>query len=179
MAKPVRRQAVAILRAIFPDLPDWPESPGTTLLAFSAQAFRVEELERDGRYVVRAELSGLDPANDIEVTVDGRTLTIYAERWQKDNEPHRTEFRYGPLTRSVRLPARVDAQDITARYLKGILEVSFPIPTAKPEGSRIPIEDADVLGSSQETEAAEGSTATAPVPGTSIPPTPPVVSRPA
>jgi HSP20 family protein len=178
MAKPVR-QAVAIIRAIFPDLPDWPESPVASLLAFSAQPFRVEELERDGHYVIRAELPGLDPASDIEVTVDGRILTIYAERWQKDNESRRTEFRYGPLTRSVRLPARVDAQDITARYLKGILEVSVPVPTARPEGSRIPIEDADASESSQETEAAAGSTATAPVPGAPARPTPPPVSRPA
>jgi HSP20 family protein len=172
MAKPVRRQALAILRAMFPDLPDWPESLRTALLAFSsAQTFRVEELVRDSHYVIRAELCGLDPANDIEVTVDRRTLTIYAERWQEDDEPNRTEFRYGPLTRSVRLPARVDAQDITARYRNGILEVSFPIPAAKPEGSRIPIENADVPGSSQATEAAAGSTATSPLPGASIPAT--------
>ena len=180
MAKPVRRQALAILRAMFPDLPDWPESPRTALLAFSsAQTFRVEELVRDSHYVIRAELSGLDPANDIEVTVNGGTLTIYAERWQKDDEPHHTEFRYGPLTRSVRLPAGVDAQDITASYRKGILEVSFPIPAAKPVGSRIPIENADVPGSSQATEAAAGSTATSRLPGASIPSTPPSVSRPA
>ena len=107
MTKPVRCQALAILRAMFPDRPDWPQSPRTALLAFSsAQTFRVEELIRDGYYVIRAELPGLDPANDIEVTVDGRTLTIYAERWQQDDEPHRTDFRYGPLTRSVRLSAR-------------------------------------------------------------------------
>ena len=193
MAKPVRRQALAILRTMFADQPDWPESPRTALLAFSsARTFRVEEVVRDGHYVIRAELSGLDPANDIEVTVDGRTLTIYAERWQKDDEPHRTEFRYGPLIRSVRLPARVDAQDITASYRKGILEVSFPIPAAKPAGTRIPIENADVPGSSQATEAAAGSateaaagsateaaagsTATSRLPGASIPPTPPSVS---
>ena len=144
MAEPVLRQAVAILRAIFPDLPHWPESPRTALLAFSsAQTFRVEELVRDKHCVIRAELPGLDPANDIEVTVDGRTLTIYAERWQKDDEPNRTEFRYGPLTRSVRLPAKVDATDVTARYEKGILEVSVPVREVKPEGSRVAIEKAD------------------------------------
>jgi hypothetical protein len=61
MAKPVRRQALAILRAMFPDLPDRPQSPWTALLAFSsAQTFRVEELVRDSHYVIRAELSGLD-----------------------------------------------------------------------------------------------------------------------
>ena len=173
MAKPVRRQALAVLRAMFPDLPGWPGSPRTALLAFSpAHPFRVEEHLRDSHYVIRAGLSGLDPASDIEVTVHRGTLTIYAERWQKDGEPHHTEFRYGPLTRSVRLSAGVDAQHITARYRNGILEVSVPIPAARPERTRIPIENADVPRSGQATEPATGSTATSRPPGASIPPTP-------
>jgi HSP20 family molecular chaperone IbpA len=130
--------------------PGWPESPWAALLAFSsAQTFRVEELVRDGQYVIRAELPGLDPATDIEVTVDGRALTIQADRSRHDDEPRRTEFRYGTVTRSVRLPARVDAHDITARYRDGILEVSMPVPAPKPEGTRIPIENADAPGSAQ------------------------------
>ena len=71
---------------------------------------------RDNRYVIRAELPGLDPEKDIEVTVEGRTLTIHAERRQEDKEPNRSEFRYGSLTRPVMLPAKVDAKDVTARY---------------------------------------------------------------
>ena len=161
MAKPVRRRAPAVLRAMFPDLPDSPESPRTVLLAFSsARTFRVEELLRDNHYLIRAELPGLDPAKDIEVTVDGGTLTIHAERCQQDDEPRRTEFRYGSATRSVRLPARVDAQDITARYRKGILEVSIPLPAPQREGTRIPIENTDVPGRNQATEPAAGSATT-------------------
>ena len=177
MAKPVRRQAPGMLRAMFPDLPG---SPRTAVLAFSsAQTFRVEELVRDNHYVIRAELPGLDPAKDIEVIVDGRTLTIHAERWQQDDEPICTEFRYGSLTRSVRLPARVDAQDITARYREGILEVSYPMPPAEQEGTRIPIETADVPRSNETTKAAAKSAATSRVPAASIPATPPSVSPPA
>ncbi len=93
--------------------------------------------------MIRAELPGLDPEKDIEVTVDGRTLTIYAERRQEDKEPYRSEFRYGSLTRLVRLPAKVDATDVTARYEKGVLEVSVPVREVKPEGSRVAIEKAD------------------------------------
>src|SRR5271166_5397267 len=175
MAKPVRRQGM--LRTMFPDLP---ESPRTAVLAFSsAQTFRVEELVRDNHYLIRAELPGLDPAKDIEVSVDGRTLTIHAERRQQDDEPICTEFRYGSLTRSVRLPAGVDAPDITARYRKGILEVSFPVPAAEPEGTRIPIEGADVPGSNETTKAAAKSAAASRVPGAAIPATPPSVSPPA
>jgi predicted unusual protein kinase regulating ubiquinone biosynthesis (AarF/ABC1/UbiB family)/HSP20 family molecular chaperone IbpA len=145
MAKLSRSQAPARFRAVFPDLADWLESPWTGPPAFLAgQVFRVEESVRDDRYVIRAELPGLDPENDIEVTVDGRILTIRAERRQQDNGPSRSEFRYGSLVRTVRLPARVDAADVAARYDKGVLEVSVPA-VVKPEGTRIPIQDVDAM----------------------------------
>ena len=144
LAKLPRPQAPAIFRAMFPDLADWLESPWTGPPPFLVpQAFRVEEAVQDDGYVIRAELPGLDPDKDIEVTVDGRILTIHAERRQEDSGPYRSEFRYGSLTRSVRLPAKVDASDVTARYDKGILEVSVPVREARPEGTQVPIEKAD------------------------------------
>jgi HSP20 family protein len=144
MAKLPRPQAPAIFRGMFSDLADWLESPWTGPPPFiAAQTVRVEEMARDNRYVIRAELPGLDPERDIEVTVEGRTLTIHAERRQEDNGPYRSEIRYGSLTRIFRLPAKVDANDVTARYEKGILEVSVPVREVKPEGTRIAIEKAD------------------------------------
>jgi HSP20 family protein len=145
MAKLRRPQAPAIIRAMFPDLVDWLESPWTGPPPFmAAQTFRIEEVAQDDRYVIRAELPGLDPERDIEVNVEGRTLTIHAERRQEDSGPYRSEFRYGSLTRLVRLPARVDAKDVTARYENGVLEVSVPVREVKPEGSRVTIEKADL-----------------------------------
>ena len=146
MAKPPRPQSLAKFRAVFPGLADWLESPWAGPPPFlTGQVFRLEEAMRDDRYVVRAELPGLDPENDIEVTVEGRILTIRAERRQQDNGPCRSEFRYGSLARVVRLPARVDAADVTARYDKGVLEVSVPVCEVKPGGTRIPIQDADAM----------------------------------
>ena len=146
MAKLPRPQAPARFRAMFPDLADWLESPWTGPPPFLAgQVFRLEESIRDDRYVIRAELPGLDPENDIDVSVDGRILTISAERRQQDKGPYRSEFRYGSLARAVRLPARVDPADVTARYDKGVLEVSVPVKAVKPEGTRIPVEDADAM----------------------------------
>ena len=131
---------------MFPDLADWLESPCTGPPPFlTGQVFPLEEAIRDNRHLIRAELPGLDPENDIEVTVDRRILTIRAERRQQDNEPYRSEFRYGSLARVVRLPARVGAADVTARYHKGVLEVSVPVRVVKPEGTRIPIEKADAM----------------------------------
>ncbi len=139
MAKLARRQAPAI----FPDLLDWLESPLTALMPFAAgQTFRVEEYVEDNRYMMRAELPGLDPDQDIEVTVDDGTLMVHAERREEEKKPHRSEFRYGSLTRSARLPAKADAKDVTARYEKGILEVSAPVPEARPAGRRVAIEKA-------------------------------------
>jgi predicted unusual protein kinase regulating ubiquinone biosynthesis (AarF/ABC1/UbiB family)/HSP20 family molecular chaperone IbpA len=147
MAELPRPQVPARFRAIFPDLADWLESPWTGPPPFlTGQVFRLEEAIRDNRYVIRAELPGLDPDNDIEVTVDGQILTIRAERRQQDNGAYRSEFRYGSLARTVRLPASVDAADITARYDNGILEVSVPAREVSPQGTRIPIEAAATPG---------------------------------
>ena len=144
MAKLQRPQPPAIVRALFPGLVDWLESPWAGPPQFTAaQSFRVEEIARDSLWVIRAELPGLDPEKDIEVTVEGRTLTIHAERRQEDSGPQRSEFRYGSLTRLVRLPDNVDAKDVTARYEKGLLEVSIPVRDAKPAGTRVAIENAD------------------------------------
>lgn len=139
MAKPVRRQAPAL----FQDRFDWLDSPWTALLPFTAsQTFRIENYFQDNRYLVRAELPGLDPEKDIEVTVDGRTLTIHAERREEHKSAAHSEFRYGSLTRSVALPAAADVKDVTARYDQGILEVSFPVSAGGPEGRRIAIQTA-------------------------------------
>jgi HSP20 family molecular chaperone IbpA len=144
MAKLPRPEAPAVFRALFPGLVDWLESPWTGPPQFTAaQSFRVEEVARDNRYLIRAELPGLDPEKDIQVTVDGATLTIHAERRQEDSGPHRSEFRYGSLTRLVSLPVKVDAKDVTARYERGVLEVSVPAPEVRPEGDRVAIEKAD------------------------------------
>ena len=144
MARLPRPRTPAIFRSMFPDLTDWLESPWSGPPPFTAaQTFRVEEVAQENRYVIRAELPGLDPEKDIEVNVDGRTLTIYAQRRQEDSGPNRSEFRYGSVTRLVRLPAKVDAKDVTARYERGVLEVSVPAREVMPESSRVAVEEVD------------------------------------
>ena len=144
MPKSPSPRAPAIFRALFPGLAEWLEAPWAGPPQFTAAlSFRVEEVTRNNRYVIRAELPGLDPEKDIDVTVEGRTLTIHAERRQEDTGPYRSEFRYGSLTRQFRLPAKVDPKDVTVRYDRGVLKVSVPVREVKPEGIRIPIENAD------------------------------------
>src|ERR1700749_4795393 len=114
MAKLPRPQAPARFRTMFPARAAGLAPPWTGRPPFpTGQVFRVEETTRDDCYVIRAELPGLDPENDIEVTLDGRILTIRAERRQQDSGPYRSEFRYGSLTRAGRLKDRLGGASFT------------------------------------------------------------------
>lgn len=123
---------------MLPDPLDWLDVPWAPPFS-AARMFRVEAYVKDNRYVVRAELAGMEPDKDVEITVDDGMLTIHAERREEHREPHRSEFRYGSFTRSVALPERADTEHIIASYDKGILEISVLVPEAKPEGRRIAI----------------------------------------
>jgi HSP20 family protein len=129
-------------RGMLPDLLDWVDPPWTMFPFPAGPGFRIEDYVEDGRYTVRAELPGLDPAKDIHVTVEGDILTIRAERREEEKQAHRSEFRYGSLSRSVRLPVSPDPKEITAHYGKGILEVCVPVPQAKSGTQRIEIKTA-------------------------------------
>ncbi len=103
---------------------------------------RTEEGVENGRYVVRAEMPGIDPEKDAEVTVSKGILTIHAERQEDTDNKHRSEFRYGSFTRHVTLPASADEKNIEASYDKGILEVSVGLKAkddAGHNGRRIPV----------------------------------------
>jgi HSP20 family protein len=134
MSLPTRRHTAP---ARLPDLLDWLEAPWPALLPFGpAQSFRVEDFTEDGKYLIRAELPGLDPEKDVEVTADAGTLTIHAERREETKEDRHSEFKYGSLTRSVPLPEGVDPGKITAKYDNGILEETDPIPEQPKAGRR-------------------------------------------
>jgi HSP20 family protein len=103
-----------------------------------AETMKVEEYREDGAMVVRAELPGMDPDRDVEVTVVDGMLRIHAERTQETHTPdthdtkaarehYRSEFRYGSFTRVLPLPAGATDADVTATYRDGILEVRVPI----------------------------------------------------
>lgn len=101
---------------------------------------RIEDVVQDDRYLIRAELPGVDPERDIEVMVNNGTLTIRAERRGGQMTAQRSEFRYGALIRSMSLPADVRKEDVTATYDNGILEVSFAMPDAREERThRVPV----------------------------------------
>ncbi|MBW0118815.1 Hsp20/alpha crystallin family protein [Pseudonocardia sp. KRD-169] len=114
---------------------DW---PGEELI-------RVDEFCDGSTEVIRAELPGIDPAKDVELTVADGILRIRAERRTdektEDKGYTRHEMRYGSLTRTLPLPEGVQESDISATYRDGILEVRVPFaePQAKAEPKKIDI----------------------------------------
>ncbi|MFJ4692327.1 Hsp20/alpha crystallin family protein [Streptomyces sp. NPDC088766] len=127
----------------WPDVFGWMETglPGAQA-APGLHGIRVEDHFGDGTYVLRAELPGVDPDKDVEITVDEGLLTLRAERTEQTTEKHRTEFRYGTFARSVRLPAGAQGDEATADYKDGVLTITVPVPEEKPGARTIPVRHA-------------------------------------
>lgn len=112
-------------KSVVPDLIDWFEEPFLTLRPYLGHAIKVEDYTQDGHYVIRAEVPGIDPEQELEVTAGAGYLTIRAVRSGKIEDKHRTEFRYGSFSRTVELPPNADASDVTASCDKGILTIKL------------------------------------------------------
>jgi HSP20 family molecular chaperone IbpA len=106
---------------------EWLDLNRPTSLSDLTHYIPVESFVEENRYVVRADLPGVDPDKDIEVTVDGDVLTIHGERHEEERKNGHSEVRYGSFTRSVRLPKGASATDVVARYDAGVLEVTVPL----------------------------------------------------
>ena len=104
---------------------------------------RMEELREDDHIVVRAELPGIDPEKDVEVTVENGLLTIRAHREErtddKQKDSYRSEFRYGHLERQIRLPEGTGPEAVSATYKDGVLEVRLPAPRLESSTRRITV----------------------------------------
>jgi HSP20 family molecular chaperone IbpA len=133
-------------RSLFPELAElfagFPSMAGLRP-AFDTRVMRLEDELDDGRYVVRAEMPGIDPAKDVDITVRDGQLTIKAERTEKKDFNGRSEFSYGSFVRTVSLPTGADEDDIKATYDQGILTVSVAISEPKPVERRVQVQSAD------------------------------------
>ncbi len=89
----------------------------------------VDIKEEDKRFVLHADLPGIDP-KDIEVTMEKGVLTIKGERVvEKDEEEggyKRIERARGTFYRRFSLPDSADPEGIKASSKNGVLEVEIP-----------------------------------------------------
>jgi HSP20 family protein len=95
------------------------------------QAMRSMPLDvyRSGdHYVVHCDLPGVDPGS-VDVSVDGRSLTIRAQRSPRaeDVEWLTQERASGVFVRQLSLGPGVDTAHIDATYTDGVLTVTLPV----------------------------------------------------
>lgn len=89
----------------------------------------VDVKEEDDRWVVHADVPGVDPA-DIEVSMADGALTIRGSRKSETNEEkdgwRRVERVSGSFYRRFTLPDTADASGIKAASKHGVLELTIP-----------------------------------------------------
>ena len=95
----------------------------------SQWAPRVDIREEDKRFVIFADIPGVDP-KDIEVNMDKGILTIKGERASESTTENgqltRIERSSGTFYRRFALPDSADAENISASGKHGVLEISIP-----------------------------------------------------
>jgi HSP20 family protein len=80
-------------------------------------------------YVLTAELPGVSPG-DIEVSIEGTTLTLRGERrvdhGDAETNIHRLERQSGSFRRAFELPVAVDGEKVQAVHKNGVLMLRLP-----------------------------------------------------
>lgn len=100
-------------------------------LARRSESFRpaVDILEKDNKILLRCELPGIEE-KDLDLKLDGRTLTIKGERKQEIESAgcvyHQVESTCGTFSRSFDLPQSVDLEKISAAFKDGVLTIMIP-----------------------------------------------------
>lgn len=89
----------------------------------------VDIREENDRFVIEADLPGVDP-KDIEVTMENGVLTLKGERrFEKDTSGDnykRVERAYGVFYRRFSLPDSANPEKIEAHGRNGVLEIILP-----------------------------------------------------
>lgn len=121
------------------------ESQEDSSVVTSQWAPLVDIKEEADRFLIHADLPGIDPA-DVEVLMDKGILTIKGERESTSSEQgeyySRFERQYGSFHRRFALPDSADPEGITASGSNGVLTIAIPKrPETKPR--RIQVDGTD------------------------------------
>jgi HSP20 family protein len=88
-------------------------------------------VESGDHFVLRADLPGMSE-DDIKIEFEDGTLTVSGERKaeHEDREEgyYRVERAFGSFSRSLTLPQGIDADAVSARFDRGVLEIRIPKP---------------------------------------------------
>jgi HSP20 family protein len=107
---------------------DYGRGQGDEALTAASFAPPVDIYEDEHKLVLKLEVPGVKES-DLDIQVEGRTLTVRGERKfaskEKQENFHRVEHRYGTFARSLTLPNTVDAENVKATYDAGVLQIEL------------------------------------------------------
>jgi HSP20 family protein len=90
----------------------------------------VESFYLDNNLIVRMWIPGVD-ASQVDVKVSGNLLSIRGERkfgyHVPENQYLFTEVGYGPFERTITLPEGLKFDQVKAKHINGVLEITLPI----------------------------------------------------
>lgn len=120
---------------------EWPSKMFDESGPFEGRMPKVDMLDRESEYVIRAELPGVKK-EDIEVTLTENTVTIEATTSHEEKEEkgkyYRREMSRGEFRRSLTLPGSVDDARASADFKDGVLELTLP-KTQKAAGKKVKV----------------------------------------
>jgi HSP20 family protein len=134
--------------------PEGPEEALTT----TSYAPPVDIYEDEHNITLKLEVPGIDE-KDIDVRIEGNTLTVHGERKiekeEKEENFRRIERQYGEFSRSFTLPSSVDTGQVNAHYDKGVLKITLAKKAdAKPKQIKVNVGGANTLEAKPQRKAA-------------------------
>ena len=131
------KKEITLIRDIdrFFNEPAWPALHWPSFRFFGATEAawnpEIDVFEKGNRLFTRIDLPGLKK-EDVKVDVTDGHLTISGERRREEEEKgkefYRCERQYGSFYRIVPLPEGVKAEEVSATFADGVLEVNVPLP---------------------------------------------------
>ncbi|MDH5823215.1 Hsp20/alpha crystallin family protein [Luteimonas sp. RD2P54] len=125
---PVQSAMQDEIRQVFKQFFDGENEQDESSVVTSQWVPRVDIMEEGNRFVIHADLPGVDP-QEVEVLMDKGILSIRGERRAAGGEEarySRVERRTGSFHRRFALPDSADPEGITASGRNGVLEISIP-----------------------------------------------------
>ena len=122
---------------------EWPSKMMEEMGPFEGRMPKVDMVDREAEYVIRAELPGVDK-DDIEVTLTENTVTIEAttshekKEEKEEGKYYRREISRAEFRRSLTLPGSVDDAKASASFADGVLELTLP-KTEKTAGKKVKV----------------------------------------
>lgn len=132
------------LTSFFNDYDSWFNDDFFTAKRESVWTPAVDIEEKDGKYLLKADLPGVKK-EDLHIVLKDCYLTLKGVKESKHEDNHgryyNVERSYGCFERTFRVPEGLTEKDIKAKYHDGVLELMIPTPKVeKPKAIEVKVE---------------------------------------